>query len=350
VKIFIDVDNTIIEHYGIYNLETESRIHKSIGRHPHKNKDYINIMYKTGICRDPKTIKELYDLNHVYILTKYSNDIYESSKRERLAEILEMSVEEMISKKDSSGVNKYIAVKFEESKVEVVKNLFNVENMNNLVLIDDYSQNLIEWESHGGIGIKYYNEYNSPSHPLNGIAISNFKIFDYFIHGKGIENFIVVGENRYKNEILLRQMIEFGDSMQHIDILHQIFLDITSKFGIDSTSEQNRYNFKNLGIEYYKFLDEVDSSRFYYDLDHKLDRQRGTLLMAPFEPNMERLKELPKFKEERVLTLSVLSSKGKKQKQIYDMYVNINDNHSVDNFSEIFHRINTIIIKVVMGK
>ena len=61
MKLFIDVDNTIIEHYGFYSITTESRVHKSIGKFPMQNMEAIKYMYKTSVCRDPERIKKLFD-------------------------------------------------------------------------------------------------------------------------------------------------------------------------------------------------------------------------------------------------------------------------------------------------
>ena len=41
MKYFIDVDNTILEHSGFYSIETEGRIHSSIGKFPSENENAI---------------------------------------------------------------------------------------------------------------------------------------------------------------------------------------------------------------------------------------------------------------------------------------------------------------------
>lgn len=41
MKIFIDVDNTVLEHTSSYNARTESRVHKTMGQNPTFNEDAI---------------------------------------------------------------------------------------------------------------------------------------------------------------------------------------------------------------------------------------------------------------------------------------------------------------------
>ena len=149
MKIFIDVDNTIIEHYGFYSYETESRVHKSIGKFPVDNIESIKYMYKTSVCHDPETIKELFKNEDVHILTKYPDMTYEIEKQKRIASLFDMTVDELTNATNKNGEPKYIKVKQSDSKVETVLEKLNIKSIEGSILVDDYSLNIIEWENAG---------------------------------------------------------------------------------------------------------------------------------------------------------------------------------------------------------
>ncbi|MGL4382636.1 MAG: hypothetical protein ACRCTA_02855, partial [Bacilli bacterium] len=95
MKLFIDVDNTILEHSNFYSIETESRVHSTIGSYPQENSIGIETMYETAICRNPDIVRALFALDNVYILTKYQTIEYELHKQKKVAQLLNISVKQL---------------------------------------------------------------------------------------------------------------------------------------------------------------------------------------------------------------------------------------------------------------
>ncbi len=191
MKIFIDVDNTILEHTTFYNSKTEGRLHKIFNLDPEAHETSIKRMYEGSVCSDVENFKNIFYLDNVYILTKTSNAIYEKHKRARLAKLLGIEVEELLDFRDQNNRPKYITVDAHTPKSEFLMNLFEIDNISDCILVDDYSQNIIQWEEDGGIGIKFNNQYNTNYHPCGGITVSNFKLFTYMIEGNTFNNLII---------------------------------------------------------------------------------------------------------------------------------------------------------------
>ena len=287
MKIFIDVDNTIIEHYGFYSITTESRVHKSIGKFPKQNLEAIKYMYKTSVCRDPERFKTAFSSDDVYILTKYASEEYEIEKKKRIAFLLGITVEELCGLKDKNGINKYIAINLSESKVTKVKELFRVNKIENFLLIDDYSQNIIEWEDAGGIGIKYFNEYNSPQHPMNGVSISNFKLFGNE-KNKIHNNILLVGLNKYKSNLIEKNLLAHSNFTK-VNLLECVVKDMKEKLQLDEIKDIYKYNNFEFLVDYYKFMENINKDYWVKRLKKETEGIDGVLLTSNFEPNFENI-------------------------------------------------------------
>jgi len=345
LKIFIDVDNTIIEHYGFYSITTESRVHKSIGKFPMQNMEAIKYMYKTSVCRDPERIKKLFDNDNVYILTKFASKEYEVEKQKRIANLLGMSHEELINKNDSKGIKKYIAINLNESKVETVKSLFKIKDIENLVLIDDYSANIIEWENAGGIGIKYYNEYNSPQHPMNGISISNFKLLTMGLENKN-KNIMLVALNKYKLNLIEKNLLLNGNA-QKLNLLECVIKDLKEKLKVNELKDIRRHNNFEFLVDYYKFMENINEDYWVEKINEETKDFEKILLTSNFEPNFENI--LHGSKNE-FIKINVISTLQKEKTNTYDVYVNINEESSIDNIEEKFERVTDVIEKILKFK
>ena len=86
MKIFIDVDNTILEHSHFYTKDVENRVHTAIAKNTEINYRAIKSMYDSSIASFPNQIRKLWREDSVYILTKYPNLEYDKYKQIRLAE------------------------------------------------------------------------------------------------------------------------------------------------------------------------------------------------------------------------------------------------------------------------
>ena len=336
MKFFLDVDNTILEHSGFYSIETESRIHSSIGKFPSENENAIKIMYESAICRNPDIVKELFKLENVYILTKYPAIEYEVHKQRRIAEILGISHDDLINMKDKNGINKYLFIDNDHSKVQTVKELFKFDTLENCVLLDDYSANLIEWENNGGIAIKYYNEYNNPYHPIKGLSVSNFKIFYPMLHGCPISDLLVSCEDSYLLNLFVKLLHE-KTAADNIDIIQIIYDDLIKKLDIEKMDINSKYNIRNFLLEYYALMNSLKPNYWSDILKEKMnDETKASLVCASFDTDLKKLKI---FKDENNLAIKIMERKDGKTTNIYDVYLTLDENAFLDNIDLTLNRL-----------
>ncbi len=312
MKIFIDVDNTVLEHTSSYNARTESRVHKTMGQNPTFNEDAIKNMYYSAIVTDPKNFKKLFFRDNVYILTKSSNDTYEKYKQQKMASVLGLTVEELIALTDSNGHPKYMYVSFEEDKSAYIKNMFNIEDLHGCVLIDDYSENLALWEEDGGIGIKFYNEYNSPIHPMGGLVISNFKLFS-FSPGK-VTNSMMFVDSLVANEIRNMGLKD----LNIIPIIELVNNEVIKTFDLEKKQFDTQKNKHSQFLsEYYQFLE-----RFNF---HKVDSYIKDLIVPgkinvienPFPYNKSLYKRDLDIKENLVIEYNATKNPRENAADVY---------------------------------
>ena len=335
MKIFIDVDNTILEHYGFYSYETEGRIHSSLGRYPQYNKKAIEHMFNSSVCHDPEVIKNLFMHDDCYILTKYQHSTYEALKQKRVAEILGIKQEELLELKDTKGNPKYIAVPMEISKVTYVKEVFSIDSIEGFILIDDYSQNIIEWEKYNGLGIKYYNQYNSEDHPTNGISISNFKLFDFYISNSEIKDLIFVDRNKYKLKLIIDKLVDGNKNIECIDVLTEVYKDIKGKLSIKDFQENNKYSHMNFVIEYYKFMLHTDAGYWSNYFSRVMEKNKFTVLTSTFEPNISSMYSENNFEKNSSLSFGLVSSKSNFS-EVYDVYITMSEERFIGDVSQEF--------------
>ncbi len=334
MKIFIDVDNTILEHTTFYNSKTEGRLHKIFNLDPITHETAIQRMYEGSVCSDVKNLKTLFYLDNVYILTKTSNDIYEKYKRIRLAKLLEISVEEMLSITDKEGRPKYVTVDGHIPKSQFLKNLFNLESIEDCILIDDYSQNIIEWEEDGGIGIKFNNQYNTSYHPCGGLIVSNFKLFIYMIEGNTFDNLIIEPRIAYyfKKTYPNANIVDYLEFMKHF---------IKDSFKLDKLLKENTKSpFSDFMANCYNFME-------LYSLDILKEH-----FCKCYQPNMLNIvvnpfDYTPKFKtiidEKNVLTIGY--SKHENDTRMRDIIISIPSEIYTENSYDIIVKCMNIIEK-----
>ncbi len=328
MKLFIDVDNTILEHSGFYSVETEQRIHSSIGKFPEENEKAIKIMYDSSICRNPDIIKKLFELDDVYILTKYVAIEYEYHKQIRISSVLGISHEELINKKDKDGFSKYICLASHESKVEVVKETFGVSTIKDYILLDDYSANIIEWENNNGIAIKYYNEYNSPNHPIQGLSISNFKIFEPMITHKNINDLMISCDDIYILNLFIKIFMK-KDNFFMLDILTEVYNDLLNTLNVEKIDLRNKYDVRDFLIEYFYFKKTINENYWNDVFIKKL--QCGDLfqlICASFDIDF---KKFNIFCNDNSVSVRIIDSKYKKTSRIYDIYLTLGSHAMIAN-------------------
>lgn len=323
MKFFIDVDNTILEHSGFYSIETESRIHSSIGKFPLENENAIKIMYESAICRNPDIVKRLIQQDNVYILTKYPAIEYEIHKQQRVAEILGITHDELMSMTDKNGIKKYICLISTASKVNTVKEIFKLDDLKDCILVDDYSSNLIEWENNQGIAIKYYNEYNSPNHPVKGISISNFKIFSQMLDNNQISDLMISCEDTYMLNLFI-SLLKKKMNCNYLDILNEVYYDLKSKLSLEKMDINSKYNLRNFLIEYYNLQSNLNNSYWNSLFNQKIVADPSIkLICASFDTDLKNLKV---FDDENNLALKIIEPNKSKTTNIYDVYLTLDSN------------------------
>lgn len=335
---FIDVDNTILEHSGFYSLNTEQRIHHSIGEFPNENGHAIKLMYDSAICRNPDIIKALFKLDNVFILTKYPDLEYEKYKQKRLTEILNISVEELLTIKNKDGINKYIALAQSDSKVIIVKDLFKIDKLNDCVLVDDYSANLIEWDNNGGKSIKYYNEYNSPNHPLKGISISNFKIFKPMLAIRDMKKVNISCNNSYVlskiiniwNTSALTNIRDRNFCFNYIDILELIYNDLVNKLDLKNLTINTKYTITKILLDYYHLQYHIDPNYWNEVLNKEINNNNFNLLCATFDIDFSRLDH----NSNDSTNIKVFDDENFEHSNYYDIYITLDTNTFLDNIDQ----------------
>ncbi|MDR1782160.1 MAG: hypothetical protein LBR40_04085 [Bacilli bacterium] len=338
MRFFFDVDNTILEHSGFYSLNTERRIHHSIGEFPNENGEAIKLMYDSSICRNPDIVKDLFKLDNVFILTKYPDLMYEKSKQLRLCKVLDITLNELLTITNSEGIQKYISLPQKESKVKLVKEIFNIDDISDCVLVDDYSTNIIEWDNNGGKSIKYYNEYNSPNHPLKGISISNFKIFKPMLTQNDMKKIFISCDNSYVlntiisiwNDKALVNIRNTSFNFKHIDILRIINNDLTTRLGINNITINTKYSLTKLLLDYYQLQYHIDTNYWTNILKNNLSKDNANLICASFDIDFSKLDE----KNDESATIKVFDTDDYERENIYDIYLTLDTDTFLDNIDQ----------------
>ncbi len=313
MKIFIDVDNTVLEHTSSYNTRTESRVHKTMGQNPKYNEGAIKNMYYSAIVSDPSNFKKLFERDNSYILTKSSNDTYEFYKQQKIAAILGITVEQLQTKTDSHGHPKYMYVDFFEDKADYIKKEFDKDDLTDCILIDDYSENLANWEQEGGIGIKFYNEYNSPIHPMGGLVISNFKLFTFKPRQE-------VGSVLFVDSLIANELanLQIAD-MNIIPIINLAYSEIMKTFELEANQFAAHKNKHSRFIaEYYQFLERFNFMKIKKYIMDNVKHSQLNVIENPFSYNKAVYKQELDIASNLVIEYN---SKREPKENVADIYV-----------------------------
>lgn len=338
MKIFIDVDNTVLEHSNFYEVKTENRIHKTLGRNPIANETPIKMMYEGAIINDPNNFIELFNKGNVYILTKGSNDTYEKYKEERLASVLDISRKELVEMKDSNGLPKYMFVDINDDKARFIKEKFNLDSLKDCVLVDDYSENLITWEQNGGIGIKFFNEYNSPLHPSGGLVISNFKIFNQTYK---LPNSIMFSDGHVSTELAN------DPNINHIHLTKIVENLIMEQFDIEKEKfDTQKIKHTHFVQEFYKFIEQFNPSKLLEQVESQFDKSKLNIIESPFQMN-------DKMYEEKLdacqATRVEFNSKSSLKRSTADIYVTIPSERIYEYKKDIIEKKLNLMTRIMNG-
>lgn len=128
-KIFLDMDGTIAR-FNVRNALTRFDNEKGF---------FAKLLAYKGIAQ----INEMAKAGNVYIISASPNEQADRDKIEWLNQYL-----------PALKIENVVLCRLGENKAEIIKSQLNIEIDNETYLLDDYTKNLIEWESAGGVGIK----------------------------------------------------------------------------------------------------------------------------------------------------------------------------------------------------
>lgn len=151
MRIFVDMDGTLAKWN---NVEFEQLFEQGYYRNLKPNMDIVN------------EVNKLISMNKdIYVLSAYLTESNYAKEEKKLW--LKQYLPEL--KEENQ-----IFVPYGTNKAEYLKKNYSPIN-NSDYLIDDYTNNLLEWKEYGGIGVKYLNGINHTRGTWKGLMIS----YDY---------------------------------------------------------------------------------------------------------------------------------------------------------------------------
>ena len=154
-KLFLDLDGTIAKFNSKRNALERFKIEKGFFRSlkPFKNVNIINemIINNTNV--------------EIYVISASPNEQADNDKREWLKEYLPNLTDEKIC-----------FCRLGYNKAKAIKEQLNIIINNECYLLDDYTNNLIEWKESRGIGIKRITSLaNNSTKKWKGLQIKDLK-------------------------------------------------------------------------------------------------------------------------------------------------------------------------------
>lgn len=129
IKVFLDLDGTLARFNVRNALE---RFDKEEGFFA-RLKAYKNI----------EIVNELAKNNNLFIISASPNEQADKDKLEWLSKYL-----------PNIQLDNVTICRLGQNKAQIIQNKYNITIDNSCYLLDDYTKNLVEWESFGGKGIK----------------------------------------------------------------------------------------------------------------------------------------------------------------------------------------------------
>ena len=148
-KIFLDLDGTLAR-FNVRNALERFAIEKDFFKNlkAYKNIEEINEMAKCG---------------NVYIISASPNVQADNDKMAWINKYL-----------FNIPIQNIVICRIGENKAEIIKKQLNITIDKTTVLLDDYTKNLVEWESAGGVGIKRLTKVaDNSTGKWKGLAIRN---------------------------------------------------------------------------------------------------------------------------------------------------------------------------------
>lgn len=150
-KIFLDLDGTLAKfnvRNALTRFDNEKGFFAKLGAY--KNIEYINEMAKKG---------------NVYIISASPNMYADMDKKAWIQKYIPNIPKQNI-----------VLCRLGINKAKHIENKLNIKIDKTCILLDDYTKNLVEWESAGGVGIKRLTTVSDNSRKLwKGLELKDLK-------------------------------------------------------------------------------------------------------------------------------------------------------------------------------
>lgn len=150
-KIFLDLDGTLAK-FNVKNALARFAVEKGF-------------FERLGAYKGIETINEMAKAGNVYIISASPNVQADNDKMKWIAKYL-----------FNIPLENIVICRVGENKAEIIKSQLNIMIDKTTVLLDDYTKNLVEWESAGGVGIKRLTSVaDNSTGKWKGLAIRQLK-------------------------------------------------------------------------------------------------------------------------------------------------------------------------------
>lgn len=128
-KVFLDLDGTLAKFNVRNALE---RFDKEVG-----------FFAKLGAYKGIEVVNELAKTNQLFIISASPNEQADKDKIVWIQKYL-----------PNVSIDNITLCRIGQNKAQIIEEKYSIKIDNNCYLLDDYTKNLNEWESFGGLGIK----------------------------------------------------------------------------------------------------------------------------------------------------------------------------------------------------
>ena len=150
-KIFLDLDGTLAK-FNVKNALARFAVEKGF-------------FERLGAYKGIETINEMAKAGNVYIISASPNVQADNDKMKWITKHL-----------FNIPLENIVICRVGENKAEIIKSQLNITIDKTTVLLDDYTKNLVEWESAGGVGIKRLTSVaDNSTGKWKGLAIRQLK-------------------------------------------------------------------------------------------------------------------------------------------------------------------------------
>lgn len=148
-KIFLDLDGTLAK----FNVRNALK----------RFDNEIGFFAKLGAYKNIEKINEMAKNGNVYIISASPNEQADNDKMTWIKKYL-----------PNVKIENIVLCRLGENKAKIIENKYNIKIDKNCMLLDDYTKNLTEWETVGGVGIKRLTTVSDNSRKLwKGLVLAD---------------------------------------------------------------------------------------------------------------------------------------------------------------------------------